>query len=210
MIRVYRRACQYTTFKRCFDLALSKSISVYLHARIYAPNPSNSRTLQYIWSLIVSCRSIITSVWHDSVLPQNLWARHCCSHAMYSSIQLGRLYQILLHVIAYVDWWRGASKFSHFVLFTWLHDICITLYWWCHRSNIFWHVECSWKIWSWHVYTIMATSHLYQITLMMSPRNMPWHIVTCGGMSLMNLWLSLNLIKLSTLAKLQNVAFLLY
>jgi len=48
----------------------SRAIEVYIrhsHARVvHALNPSNSRVSRYMWLLIVSCRSTIASVWHDS------------------------------------------------------------------------------------------------------------------------------------------------
>jgi len=74
--------------------------------------------------------------------------------------------------------------------------------------DISYHVECSWKIWSRDMY-YLATSHLYQIALMMSMRNMSWYVVTYRRHILEKSLITLNLIKPSN-KRLQNCKYRIF
>jgi len=88
VIRVYHCVCQYTIF--------SNAVSISRHQSPYSASTCTSHPLteffnlsilaSLMWSLIVSCRSTIASVWHDSALPEILNSSHHCSHVTYSSL----------------------------------------------------------------------------------------------------------------------------
>ena len=200
MIRVYHRTVPIYDSPTLFQSRVIEVHICHLHAWIiHAPNPSNSRVSRYMWSLIVSCWSIIAGVWHDSALSEILcfsslfpydilflvFSLVACSIKSRSMLSLAltndamRLNLLILyHSLGHMTFVLMMSSFEHVVT-------CRIM------SN-------SWKI-TWHVY-YLVTSYLYQIALMTSPRNMPWHVVTCRGMSLKNLWLRY-LMKPSTLLK---------
>jgi len=146
---------------------------------IHALNLSISRASRYMRSLIVSCRLIMpdAGVWHNSSSRDFMSSSHRYFHMTYSSLVFSCAacsikscsilslaltndamclnFLILYYLLGYVTF------VSHYI------DDDVTARTCC---DMLYHIECSWKIES-HVH-YLATLHLYQIALMMSPQNM--------------------------------------
>jgi len=176
---------------RCFDLA-HRNIRHLLARIVHTLNPSKPLEPRDIYLTAVSCRSIIAfgmtllfqkfyelvALLSPPTFSSMVFSWVACSIKSRSMLSLaltndvvGLNLLILYHLLGYVTF------VSHYI-----DDVTARIC--CEHV-----VPCRMfvkNLVTWYVH-YLATSHLYQIALMTSPRNMPWHVVTCRGMSLKNL-----------------------